>query len=133
MTSRHLADSLKLSDLIDWSGAAAVVNSHDGIAHDVTAKEIVRKRGRLRLENADATPALISRRKLLKMGHPSRGSGADSERVAMAAYHIIPKRSRSLSFYNLHTGESLKTTYFAKGEYISGALAGNQLHPARLA
>ncbi len=36
---RHLADSLKLSDLIDWSGAAAVVNSHDGIAHDVTAKK----------------------------------------------------------------------------------------------
>jgi L,D-transpeptidase ErfK/SrfK len=36
---RHLADSLKLSDLIDWSGAAAVVNSHDGIAHDVTGKK----------------------------------------------------------------------------------------------
>jgi uncharacterized protein YcbK (DUF882 family) len=43
--------------------------------------------------------------------------------AAMAAIHLIPKRSRSLSFYNLHTGESLKTTYFAKGEYISGALA----------
>ena len=43
--------------------------------------------------------------------------------AAMAAYHIIPKRSRTLSFYNLHTGESLRTTYFANGEYIAGALA----------
>ena len=42
--------------------------------------------------------------------------------AAMAAYHIIPKRSRALSFYNLHTGESLKTTYFVDGEYIPGAL-----------
>ena len=37
--ARHLADSLKLTDLIDWAGAAAVVNNHDGIAHDVTAKK----------------------------------------------------------------------------------------------
>ncbi len=40
----------------------------------------------------------------------------------MAAYRVIPKRARALSFYNLHTGESLKTTYFANGEYIPGAL-----------
>jgi uncharacterized protein YcbK (DUF882 family) len=73
------------------------------------------------LKNADATAALVSRRKLLKMGLvalvPALIPGA-----AMAAYHVIPKRSRSLSLYNLHTGESLKTTYFANGEYISGAL-----------
>jgi uncharacterized protein YcbK (DUF882 family) len=73
------------------------------------------------LKNADASPALVSRRKLLKIGlmaaAPALIPGA-----AMAAYHIIPKRSRALSFYNLHTGESLKTTYFANGEYIGGAL-----------
>jgi uncharacterized protein YcbK (DUF882 family) len=66
-------------------------------------------------------PAVISRRKLLGMGLvaavPALIPGA-----AMAAFRVIPKRSRSLSFYNLHTGESLKTTYFAKGEYIPGAL-----------
>ena len=36
---RHLADSLKVTDLIDWSGVAAIVNDHDGIAHEVTAKK----------------------------------------------------------------------------------------------
>jgi L,D-transpeptidase ErfK/SrfK len=35
---KQLADSMKLGDVIDWAGATAVVNSHDGIAHDVTAK-----------------------------------------------------------------------------------------------
>jgi len=37
--ARHIANSLALTDLIDWDGAAAVVNNHDGIAHDVTAKK----------------------------------------------------------------------------------------------
>lgn len=36
---RHIADSLKVTDLIDWSGAAAVVEAHDGIAHDVTVRK----------------------------------------------------------------------------------------------
>jgi uncharacterized protein YcbK (DUF882 family) len=30
--------------------------------------------------------------------------------------------ARMLSFYNLHTGESLKTVYWEKGEYVPGAL-----------
>ena len=73
------------------------------------------------LKDSDGAAALISRRNLLKLGLvaaiPALIPGA-----AMAAYRVIPKRSRSLSFYNLHTGESLKTTYFVKGEYIPGAL-----------
>jgi L,D-transpeptidase ErfK/SrfK len=36
---KQLADSMKLGDVIDWAGATAVVNSNDGIAHDVTAKK----------------------------------------------------------------------------------------------
>ena len=36
---KQIADSLKVTDLIDWSGAAAIVNNHDGIAHDVTVKK----------------------------------------------------------------------------------------------
>ena len=32
------------------------------------------------------------------------------------------KSKRSLSFYNTHTGESLKTVYWAEGEYVTGAL-----------
>jgi uncharacterized protein YcbK (DUF882 family) len=73
------------------------------------------------LKDVNSAPALISRRKLLKMGLvaavPALIPGA-----AMAAIRVIPKRSRALSFYNLHTGESLKRTYFANGEYIPGAL-----------
>jgi uncharacterized protein YcbK (DUF882 family) len=30
--------------------------------------------------------------------------------------------TRALSFYNLHTGERLKTVYWEKGEYVPGAL-----------
>ena len=74
------------------------------------------------MKNSEVAPALISRRKLIKIGLaaavPALIPGA-----AMAAIHLIPKRSRSLSLYNLHTGETLKTTYFADGEYIAGALA----------
>jgi len=36
---KHIAASLKITDLIDWAGAAAVTSSYDGIAHDVTAKK----------------------------------------------------------------------------------------------
>jgi L,D-transpeptidase ErfK/SrfK len=35
---KHLADSLKIGNLIDWSGVGEIVNNHDGIAHEVTAK-----------------------------------------------------------------------------------------------
>lgn len=73
------------------------------------------------MNNDDAAPSLISRRKLLKVGLMA-AVPALLPGVAMAAVQIIPKRARSLSFYNLHTGESLKTTYFANGEYVPGAL-----------
>jgi len=36
---RHIANSLKIGDLVDWNGVAGIVESHDGIAHDVTAKK----------------------------------------------------------------------------------------------
>ena len=48
--------------------------------------------------------------------------------AAWARMHVKGSRnlakvaSRSLSFYNLHTGESLKTTYWERGEYMPGAL-----------
>jgi hypothetical protein len=35
---KHIAASLKVTDLIDWPAASAIVDSHDGLAHDVTAK-----------------------------------------------------------------------------------------------
>lgn len=41
---------------------------------------------------------------------------------ALAALRNLQPRERSLSFYNTHTGESLKTIYWADGDYISEAL-----------
>ena len=43
-----------------------------------------------------------------------------------AAFGALEKKlppDRSLSLYNLHTGESLKTVYWSRGKYISEALA----------
>ena len=73
------------------------------------------------MKNNDDAPALVSRRKLLKLG-VATAVPVLLPGVALAAFRVIPKRARSLSFYNLHTGESLKTTYFANGKYIPGAL-----------
>lgn len=51
---------------------------------------------------------------------------------ALAAPGVLarsaPPTDRSLSLYNLHTGESLRTTYFAEGVYQTSELAAiNQL------
>lgn len=59
---------------------------------------------------------LITRRAFLKAS------------LAAAAYAAAPslayayRASRKLHLYNVHTGESVKTTYFENGEYIPGAL-----------
>jgi uncharacterized protein YcbK (DUF882 family) len=43
--------------------------------------------------------------------------------VSLAQLHDPISSERSLSFYNPHTGESLKTLYWAEGAYLSDALA----------
>ncbi|HSR58575.1 MAG TPA: YcbK family protein [Candidatus Binataceae bacterium] len=43
--------------------------------------------------------------------------------AAMAALKVISRKPRALSFYNLHTGESLKTVYYENGKYLPEALA----------
>jgi uncharacterized protein YcbK (DUF882 family) len=73
------------------------------------------------IANGANLPALVSRRKLIKLGLVA-ALPVIIPGTAMAAFRAIPKRPRSLSFYNLHTGESLKTTYFTNGEYVAGAL-----------
>jgi L,D-transpeptidase ErfK/SrfK len=37
--ARHIANSLKIADMVDWPRVAVIVDAHDGIAHDVTAKK----------------------------------------------------------------------------------------------
>lgn len=60
----------------------------------------------------------MSRRRLLQIGA-----------VVPLSLSILPRRvwaseapERSISFYNLHTGESLKTTFWADGGYVSEGL-----------
>lgn len=61
------------------------------------------------------------RRRILKLG---AGLAAMS---GLALIGALPARAapaeRALSFYNLHTGEKLKVTYWADGSHIPGALA----------
>ncbi len=64
---------------------------------------------------------ISSRRRFLKLGLMTAGS-LMVPGVAMAGLRVVPKQTRSLSFYNLHTGESLKTVYFENGAYVPGAL-----------
>jgi len=71
----------------------------------------------------------LGRRRLLKAGLLGAAVaivplGAEAAlRAAQPINFIVrlPSR-RALSFYNFHTGESLKTVYFDKGEYVQDAL-----------
>ncbi len=66
-------------------------------------------------------PGTISRRRFVRTALmaavPMLAPG-----VAMAAVRLPGTKPRSLSFYNLHTGETLKSTYFDNGNYVPGAL-----------
>lgn len=61
------------------------------------------------------------RRKLLKLGMAFAMVGA---RPAVAAFNQDHEVVRKLAFFNLHTGESLKTEYWAEGDYLPEALSG---------
>lgn len=62
-----------------------------------------------------------SRRRFIKLGLMAAGS-LIVPGSAIAGLRVVPKQTRSLSFYNLHTGESLNTVYFENGAYVKGAL-----------
>jgi len=64
----------------------------------------------------------VSRRTFLKAGVLGLG-GCLFPKVLMAAVKLQYPPERSLSLYNLHTGETLKTAYWFKGEYIPEALS----------
>lgn len=65
----------------------------------------------------------IDRRSFLKVG---AASVIGFQRLGLAAERdAAPVKSpRALSFYNLHTSERLKTTYWAEGQYIPESLEG---------
>ena len=71
----------------------------------------------------------LSRRKVLKaamLGAATAAVPLAAHAAQLAAapanFMMQPAANRALSFYNLHTGEALKTVYFDRGEYVPGAL-----------
>jgi uncharacterized protein YcbK (DUF882 family) len=77
----------------------------------------------------NSTRANIGRRKVLKAGLLGAAAaivpmGADAalRAVAPANFILRPEPTRAISFYNLHTGENLRTVYFENGQYVPGAL-----------
>ncbi|MEO6421790.1 MAG: YcbK family protein [Candidatus Nitrotoga sp.] len=63
-----------------------------------------------------------NRRQFLKLGIIVAAVGL-SPFPAHAVLRGTANRERSLAFYNTHTGESIKTVYWAEGGYIPEALA----------
>jgi uncharacterized protein YcbK (DUF882 family) len=62
-----------------------------------------------------------SRRSFLKGGAALVAASAIASRPVFAN-SLSATPERTLSFYNLHTGESLKTAYWVQGEYIPESL-----------
>jgi uncharacterized protein YcbK (DUF882 family) len=62
---------------------------------------------------------VISRRRILAIG---TAAVLGSLAFGKLAYARTPGQ-RELGFHNLHTGERLRTTYWADGDYVPGALA----------
>jgi uncharacterized protein YcbK (DUF882 family) len=60
----------------------------------------------------------VTRRRILQFGAAASLSLALAPRAVFAG-NAAP---RTLAFHNLHTGESLKTTFWADGTYVPGAM-----------
>lgn len=66
-----------------------------------------------------ASPTCLNRRNFLRL----TAFAAAGMIAAPAFAKIGPLRQRPLSFYNIHTGESLHTDYWAGGNYVPEGLA----------
>jgi L,D-transpeptidase ErfK/SrfK len=114
---RALADFHKLNDMIDWKLAESVIEAREGIARDVSAASVKKSEGVGKVTD-DKT---LTRRRFVKIGALSLASLWLPGR-ALAGFRVPGAQERSLSFYNLHTGESLKAAYWEKGRYLPDAL-----------
>lgn len=77
--------------------------------------------GAQRMHNTGMTQARLNRRGFLGFGAVA-AAGAIAPWKAAAADTPAKKVTRSLSFFNTHTGERLKTEYCCDGEYNPDAL-----------
>ncbi|MGZ8445378.1 MAG: DUF882 domain-containing protein [Candidatus Binatia bacterium] len=62
------------------------------------------------------------RRRVLRLGIAALAA-ASLPRQTLAASPTAAQAERALAFYNTHTGERLKTTYWEQGQYIGEALS----------
>ncbi|KAF0190842.1 MAG: hypothetical protein FD165_2400 [Gammaproteobacteria bacterium] len=62
----------------------------------------------------------LSRRRFLKLGLVVTGAGLLPASV-LASARVVPAE-RTLALYNTHTGEALRTVYWAQGQYLAEAL-----------
>jgi uncharacterized protein YcbK (DUF882 family) len=79
-------------------------------------------------DRTDERPAPVSRREVLKLGALTALAcmTAQPTLAAVLAPGRRPgrgERERSIQFHNLHTGERLRTVYWADGGYVPDALA----------
>lgn len=72
--------------------------------------------------NPNSATADHSRRRFLWLGMAALAAASLPRRV-FAASAIAAQPERALAFYNTHTGERLKATYWEQGEYIGAALS----------
>lgn len=63
----------------------------------------------------------MNRRRFLKLGAMAVLAGIFPQ-TASGSVGVITQPERSLTFYNTHTGERLKTVYWIEGNYISESL-----------
>jgi uncharacterized protein YcbK (DUF882 family) len=78
-------------------------------------------RDRLYPTTSPKTPGL-NRRRFLRLGVATLAA-AGLPRQTFAGSPIVSAPERALAFYNTHTGERLKTTYWEQGQYIGEALS----------
>lgn len=67
-------------------------------------------------------PMEMSRRRFLKLGAFAVAAAAAFPATASVRAPLPPERT--LSFYNIHTGEYLQAAYWERGRYTADALAG---------
>jgi uncharacterized protein YcbK (DUF882 family) len=66
---------------------------------------------------------MISRRKLISMGGAALATGTLALPTAGWTKAFVGAEHRRIALHNLHTGESVKLTYWEGGDYVHGALS----------
>jgi uncharacterized protein YcbK (DUF882 family) len=119
---REWVSEYGLESAVDWERAEKTVRNREGIARDITKGEFGNGKGGavsfIDHKGQLAGPS-FSRRELLRMGALAAAAAV----LPRAVQAKIPDNERSLSFYNTHTGENLKTVYWVQGEYVPESLA----------